>query len=46
MATQGAMMLELMRGKPGRNNRAVKRDTDGRNIDGVVSELLTRECSV
>ena len=39
MATHGAMMLALMRGKPGRNNRAVKRDIDALNIEDVVSEL-------
>ena len=46
MATQGAMMLEVMRGKPGRNNRATKRDVDARNIEDVVSELLAWQCSV
>ena len=46
MAMQGPMMENLMRGKPGRNNRATKRDIDGRNIDEVVAELLARECSV
>ena len=45
MATQGAMMLELMRGKPGRNNRVVKRNIDGRDIEEVASERLARECS-
>ena len=43
MARQGAMMLELMRGLPGQNNRAVKRDVDGRNIDEVILELVARE---
>ena len=46
MATQGAMMLELMRGKPCRNIRAIKRDVDGRDIKQVVLKLLARECSV
>ena len=46
MAKQGPMMEYLMRGKPGRNNREIKRDINGHNIDEVVSELLARECSV
>ena len=44
--SQGAMMLELMREKPGQNNRATKRDTDARDIEDVVLELLARACSV
>ena len=39
-------MLELMRRKPGWNNRAVKRDVNGRDIDKVVSELLAQDCSI
>ena len=46
MATQGEMMVELMRGKVGRNNRAVKRDVDRLDIEEVVSELLAWEYSV
>ena len=46
MVTQGAIMLELMRAKTGRKNRAVECDVDGSDIGEVISKLLARECSV